>query len=235
MLINKIIGLVAPDSCISCQKDGELLCYTCFENFKKSEQQKTKQNCLFCKNKIEEKINICSICHNNHKLNDIYFIGYHNGFIKTIIWRLKFYSSISALNSLIKHLYKQMNSLTEKNCYLVYLPTAPSRVRARGFDQAKQIAKNLSKLNKKWQYKNVLIRMNDIDQIGRSKIERKSAAKQMFMLEKAKATKLNKNFNIILVDDVMTTGSTISAAAELFYSHGFKNLFAAVVSYKELE
>ena len=235
MLVDKILSLVAPDSCICCQKDGSLLCYFCFENFKKQESQKIKDECLFCKAKKKSPRGICIICNNRLKLNKIYFIGYHEGPLKNLIWRLKFHSSLSALKPLIPELAARLQPLANKDCYLVPLPTAPSRIRSRGFDQAKKIASALAKLNPRWSYINVLIRINDVDQIGRSKAERKDAAKQMFALNSKKVAKLNKKYQLILVDDVMTTGATISAAAGLLYGAGFKNISAALLSYKKLE
>lgn len=235
MLIDKLLNLVAPDSCICCKKDGSLLCYTCFNNFKKQESQKIKDECLFCKTRKNNSVGICSICNNKLKLKAVYFVGYHQGLLKNLIWKLKFHSSASALNPLISELTDKLHPLANKDCYLIPLPTAPIRVRSRGFDQAKKIARNLAKTNTKWVYTNALIRVNDVDQIGRSKTERKDAAKQMFVLNPKKTAKLNKKHQLILVDDVMTTGATISAAAELLHKSGFKSISAALLSYKKLE
>ena len=235
MLIDEILSLIAPDSCICCQKDGSLLCYYCFNNFKKSESQKIKNECLFCKTGNENTSGICSICNNKLKLKAVYFVGYHEGVLKNLIWRLKFHSSLSVLKPLIPELADKLQPLANKDCYLITLPTAPARIRSRGFDQAKKMSSSLAKPNPLWSYSNILIRVNDVDQIGRSKTERKDAAKQMFALNPKKVAKLNKKYQLILVDDVMTTGATISAAASLLYDAGFKNISAALLSYKKLE
>ena len=235
MLVDTILSWVAPDSCICCQKDGTLLCCDCLNNFKKQDSQKIKDECLFCKTKNKNPSGICIICNNKLKLKAVYFVGYHQGTLKNLIWRLKFHSSASALKPLIPELADKLQPLTNKDCYLIPLPTAPTRIRSRGFDQAKKMAKNLARTNTKWVYQNLLIRVNDVDQIGRSKTERRDAAKQMFALNPRKTAKLNKKYQLILVDDVMTTGATISAAAELMYKSGFKSISAALLSYKKLE
>ena len=109
---------------------------------------------------------------------------------------------------------------------VVSVPTASSRIRVRGYDQAALIAQSFARI-RNLQYLRALVRTLQVDQIGKNRTLR---IKQM-----ASATELStqvslKGKSVLLVDDVLTTGASIEASARLLRTHGVKHVDAVVVA-----
>jgi ComF family protein len=110
---------------------------------------------------------------------------------------------------------------------VVPIPTAVSRVRQRGFDHAKLIAKEVARL-KGLTYRDILRRHGKTRQVGASRIERSTQLTNAFWVN----TSLSANTFILLLDDVCTTGATIGSAARALRQAGSNNVYAAVFAYK---
>ena len=97
--------------------------------------------------------------------------------------------------------------------YILFVPLHKKRMRRRGFNQAEKIAKSLSKL----------INISVVDNIERiynterlyklNKDEREKELKNVFVLKDSKHELKNKN--ILLVDDIFTTGATVNEISKL--------------------
>lgn len=161
-------------------------------------------------------------------------LGEHEGYIKKLIWDLKFNSSRANIICLADYLRLELAKFDNSRVVLIPAPTSPKRARARGYDQAKLLAKSISVANNNWFYEDILIRTKDYDQIGLNKVDRKNKTKDLFVLDPTK--RLNAEQAIaIIVDDVVTTGSTIRAASRAIYNLGFDSIVAAFLSHKSLE
>ena len=108
---------------------------------------------------------------------------------------------------------------------VVPVPTAPKRVRRRGYDQAQILARSLA-AEKNLSVVNVLIRTTQDDQIGKRRNER--------LVQMNKAFEVKKNNlagkTVLLVDDVLTTGATLESAARLLRQNGAVHVDAVVVA-----
>lgn len=83
----------------------------------------------------------------------------------------------------------------------------------RGYNQSLLIAKEITKQTKLELLNNCLIKnKNIIEQSKLTKEERKQNIKGVYKLENKK---LVKNKNILLVDDIYTTGSTVNECSKI--------------------
>lgn len=227
---DKILSLIAPASCITCGIDGSPLCADCY--LKLSDEQDCINKCLFC-NK-ETPTSLCRICNKRTGISEVLSLGEHKNKLKKLIWELKFNSSRANIECLASYLKLKLRELEDENVIFIPAPTAPKRARSRGYDQAKLLAKSLVKLEDNWVYKDLLIRNNDSDQIGLSKLDRKQRTRELFLLEPSPG--LRSNYKIaVLVDDVVTTGSTIQAAARALEPLKFNSVIVVCLSHKPLE
>jgi len=112
---------------------------------------------------------------------------------------------------------------------IIPVPLHPKRQKYRGFNQSELIARNLAK-NWKLPFSNKILRRIKYSkpQAELSKKERLENVKNMFtpsveILRIANRPLINKN--IILVDDVWTTGATAQACAEVLKKLGSKKIW----------
>lgn len=110
---------------------------------------------------------------------------------------------------------------------VVYLPTANVRVRERGFDQAKLIAQNIAHA-RGILYAPLLQRVHDSRQVGFGRKDRFISARQAFKLKNGSGSALVRGSTVLLVDDVITTGASLEAAASILRKHGAKHVSAVV-------
>jgi ComF family protein len=111
---------------------------------------------------------------------------------------------------------------------VTHVPTATSRVRRRGYDQAELLARQLAQ-DLKLPYASLLIRDGQSRQVGATRQARLAQLTHAFRIPKH----FPQNVSILLVDDVVTTGATIETAARILRAAGAKSVSAAVFAQKE--
>jgi len=112
---------------------------------------------------------------------------------------------------------------------LVPLPLHPSREKERGFNQSELLAEIISKTFNLPLEKNILIRAKNT----RAQAELTDWEERQANLQNAFTVADPENLkgkNIILVDDVYTSGATMSAAAETLHKAGAKKIIGLVLA-----
>jgi len=201
-----MFDLFFPTYCINCGMSGEYLC--------------TK-----CQKKLQKSIPECYMCRrisNNYKTHDhcdIYgieslFIGWqYNQIAKKIISQFKYKYSYNLAEIISNLLIKRLNEtgfLNQINSesLLIPIPIHKKHLLDRGFNQTLLIARNLSKqLNIKLK-DDVLYRKGPSRYQARSNLEDRKKLKDIFYLKENLSGK-----NVIILDDVITTGTTVNNAA----------------------
>lgn len=111
---------------------------------------------------------------------------------------------------------------------IVPIPTATIRLRRRGYDHTRLLARQLSRLLG-LPYATALARLGQSRQVGTKRTERISQLAGAFYVKNAG---LIKGAHILLVDDVVTTGATLEEAARTLKRAGAKTVDAAVFAQK---
>lgn len=165
---------------------------------------------------------------------------YHNSLVKTLILELKEHGNKKACTLLAEVLYdKLVEELADKNIMqgftrplLIPIPVSKKTLYKRGWNQCELLAKELDKIDTGQNMSlclNVLIKnKHTSDQVGKSKQERGNNLKDCFKVKKPACI---KNRNIILLDDVVTTGATTSEAKRVLLQAGAKKVFIVAVAH----
>jgi len=222
--LDLLFSLIAPHHCLSCQQEGSVCCQKCLEEIHDPLAGKI---CYRCQNKSSAtNPGICKLCLSEQSLDSVnWYANYKNQMASNLVKSLKFnniYASAQVISMAISSLIPQPSQ--NNKIWIVPAPTAGMRARTRGWDQAKLITKSLAK-SKKLPYRSLLVRTSSFDQIGSTKKERSEASKRFF---EGHRKALIKDSIIILVDDVITTGSTLNSAAEVLKSAGAKEVHGLV-------
>ena len=169
--------------------------------------------CLSCL-KIIKKINIID--------SDISSYGYYGGVLKQLILNLKYKKNFSAGDILSDFLSDYIKDNIEYDNYMLsYIPLSKKSKKKRGFNQCEYIAKKVSeKLN--IEAVEILIKYKDTaEQKTLNKHERSENIKGAFKVKKG----INViDCNIILIDDVTTTGSTMIEAYKILQENSAKSI-----------
>jgi len=136
----------------------------------------------------------------------------YQGSAKDLVWLLKSGGARTAATVMAA----TMTSYVSKGYLLMPAPTATSHVRQRGYDQAKLIARQLSR-STRLPYLEALGRLGQIHQVGATRQQRLRQLHNAFFIKKPR---LVAGAKIILIDDVVTTGATLELAAKALLEAG---------------
>lgn len=213
---NNIENLVLVNhSCLSCRReiaDGSefSLCGNCMKNL----QVINGTICEICGEEILENNKLCDTCKNTE-----YDFDLSRSYVKyldvatNIVKRLK-YSSKKYYAEYIAKLMSTNKTYFESVDYLTFVPIGTKRRKERGFNQAEEIAREIGKIMN-LPVVNLLVKSgNEKHQAGLNQRERReNLAGTIEINDDVKS--LVKNKTIMIIDDVFTTGSTLSECARV--------------------
>lgn len=217
-MIEKLFELIAPDECLGCGTEGKCLCLDCEELL----AIKKVSACVMC-NQQNTDNRVCNRCRAKTYVSGASIAYRYSGITKDLISRMKYENGRSIARYFASKLPKVEN---DSQVIVCFVPCdGPSR-RARGYDQAELIAKHYARFNH-LKYKNILLRIEHKKQVGRSRQERFKNVQGNF---EAKGD--IRGLNVILIDDVITTGATISECANTLRLAGARKVWAVAVAKK---
>lgn len=214
-MIETIISWYAPHLCLGCDEEGSLLCEECAQAL-----PVVADRCYRCR-ALSPGGNTCSSCRRSSKLYRARAVTSYEHLAKKLVGRLKFSGARAAAQTIAV-------AMTEldlpSGALVVHVPTATGRVRLRGYDQAALIAKRLAYFTGA-DYRPCLQRIGQHRQVGASRAQRLAQMQQSF--EVFTGADVAGRY-IVLIDDVMTTGATLEAAAAVLHAAGAKRVEAIV-------
>jgi ComF family protein len=159
-------------------------------------------------------------------LRSVFVSAEHNSSAKEIVALLKFQRVKAAANVISDWLDLQLPSLSPETIILP-VPTANSRVRRRGYDQACLIGRSLSR-KRDLGCLEALKRTGSTRQVGSNRADRFQQLENAFVLQSVNKI---RGSPVLLVDDVLTTGATLESAAKTIESHGALSIDAVVFAH----
>ncbi len=151
------------------------------------------------------------------------------GAVRQLIRAAKYGHNPASLSYLARHVAMQVppSVLRQIDC-ITWVPTSDRRRRARGFDQAETLARYVAVLVG-LPVRQLLAHVPDRgSQTGRTRAERLARSNgQLFVPHNPAEV---APYAVLLIDDVVTTGGTLSAAARSLREHGSFVVHAAAVA-----
>lgn len=155
----------------------------------------------------------------------------YQGITKTLILKVKYKSVFDVSKTLIDLFIQQHFFFPFSPDLVTYIPLHPSREKERGFNQSLLLAKLLAE-NYGWPLARILTRIkNNRPQMSINNFQlRKKNIKGVFSIKPAV---LINGKNVLIVDDVATTGATIFEATKVLKRNGAKTVWGTVMARKQ--
>jgi competence protein ComFC len=233
-----LLDIFFPKFCVNCKKMGDYLCPNCFTYL----SYEVSNICLVCIKPSYDGL-IHPKCHKKNSVEGSFTGLVFNKTAKKLVYKLKYkpyifdlasflgdllYESLiqkEEFNKILKPFGLAQGGQVQDDIVLVPIPLSSKKFKKRGYNQAEILAKELAK---KFDLKvcNYLIRVKETkSQVGLNKKERKENLKGAFELNIRYSANF-KDKRVILVDDILTTGSTFSEAAKVIKNNGAREVWA---------
>ena len=213
--------LLFPKLCYVCQKEGSFLCVECLHKYIKVDPI---NRCHIC-NK-ESRIGFAhKDCLEYTNIDGVLNLTIYDGLIKKMIYDIKynFYFEVAQTLSIIMADYLHFFNFDKDSTLLSFVPSAKSKIKARGFNQSEVLCRYLS-ISIGWKSLKILEKSKSTG--AQAKLDKQGRAENLrgaFKLRIKKSTGDQTIIpesveNIIIVDDVFTTGATLNECARIIKS-----------------
>lgn len=202
-----------PPTCGGCQKFGERWCVEC----QKRVTLVGPHICPKCGN-FNDDGRICpNCCASPPPYLALRSWGIFIGPLREAIHRLKYQHDIGLAEALASHLIEYFDSTGWEVDLIVPVPLSHSRLQERGFNQSALLARPLAQITHiRYQSKAVSRIRNTSSQVGLKARDRMDNVRDAFLSDPA----MVNGKKILLIDDVATTGATMSECARAVVAAG---------------
>jgi ComF family protein len=196
-----------------------LLCWQCHQFHLKQR----RAACFYCNHYGDGRT--CSSCRVKTSLDGLHVCYYYEPPLDQLIFQLKYYGNREVGSIFAASLVQNLPSLP--NSILTYVPVAGSRRRSRGYNQAELLARSIVQIQN-IPLRRALIRTHSVEQIGQGRTQRYNAVVDNFMALGSRV----RGENIVVVDDVVTSGATLNECARMLKLAGAKQVWGLALAKK---
>ena len=242
-IIKKILCIIYPERCVFCGKImpySKTGVYVCGDCLKKVRFCVNESCCSVCGVPVESGKNICAECltmkrsGSSMNYDKIISVCVYDENTKEGILKFKLGNAAGAYASFAGMLAPVISASFKKIDLIAAVPPRKERMRNFGFDQCHIIAKAVSKKIGVPYKKNVLRRVRETEK--QSSLGGDMRRENLFGAFEAK---IDPNFinkkNILVIDDVKTTGSTFNECARALKEKGAAHVYGASVAETDFE
>ncbi len=231
-----LADIIYPKTCLACKKQlkgtantDNLVCLECWAKIKKN----TPPFCYRCGRHLEKPVrNICPECTRKQLHFDRAFSPCaYEGIIKELIHAFKYQGKDylgPVLGGLMVEFIKDYNVPVQLLDVIIPVPLHETRMREREFNQAQILSSHIAGIFNKKVSSDTLRRIRYTKtQTELENDQRLLNVKDSFAVTKNEEI---KNKNILLIDDVLTTGATSSEAASALKDAGANIVFVLTLA-----
>jgi len=227
-----LIDLLFPKFCLSCGYIGDYLCNFCFKKLEPIKQD----TCPYCK-----KPSLFGLTHPNCSktldVDGLLTIYHYNPILKKVIKNVKYRLAVQVWKdfclSIIPEAIEKLGFYKKIYSDLVIQPIPLSTIKynERGFNQAKIISIFFQKFLP-FPIVDLLIRKKERSSQAqtKNKIGRYLNVRDAFAIQSERRGLIYQTPNIILIDDVVTSGSTVKEAARILKLAGAKKVYVLALA-----
>ena len=208
-LLRSGLDVLFPVRCVGCGRSGAYICVACLAKARRPPPSPPPES---------------------GPLADVLTPFAYEGVVRTAVQHLKYRGLRSLVPEMARPMAWELAVTVPPPFTLVPVPLHPARHRERGFNQAELLARELARLLDAPLSTGVLRRTKDTS----SQVSTSTRAERLRNVRDAFATTDGVDgATIVLVDDVTTTGATLSAAAQALLSAGAARVYGLTFAHEE--
>lgn len=226
-----LLDILFPKFCINCRTFGSYVCSNCFVYMTFAETG----FCTVCQKPAIGGLTHPK-CRGDSALEGVFSSLVYQGMVKKLIYQFKYPPHVTHLQALLIDFFSE-GLIQQEQCYrvlqsaecLIPIPLHATKLRKRGYNQAKLLADGLGK-RFGIPVIDCLIRVkNTKTQVGLTQKERLENSKDAFSIKKVF---VNEQYNnVLLVDDVVTTGATLQEASKVLKKAGVQQVWGITLAH----
>jgi ComF family protein len=196
------------------------LCRKCEDGFSPDKSNK----CNLCGRPLISEIDLCLPCRNGekHSYDRLWVIFPYSGKYRKLLAMYKFKKNLPLVNLLAEKIFEILNDPLLENAVIVPVPPRPGKIKDTGWDQVDYLVKRLSKCVS---FCRCLKRTKSKTQKCLSRAERIENLKGRIKV----CGKVPKN--VLVIDDVITTGSTMEVCSSVLKENGAEKVYGLCLFY----
>lgn len=226
-----ILDLIFPKECLSCGKEGNYFCRKC-----QGKINKVSQICPVCE-KSSFNGDTHLLCKSKNSLDGLYSFFQFEDIIKEAIHKIKYEYATDLFNELFTVIFREWEEsrdtlvllnkfIAQKEPILLPVPLHWHKENIRGFNQSTVFGKALAKKLNLSLKEDILEKIKPtVSQTTLGPKERKENIRGIFKLKRQV-----RDLNIILIDDVWTTGATMKEAVRVLKNGGAEEIWGLTIA-----
>lgn len=219
------LDLVFPKRCVGCRRMGAYVCEDCFASLSFD----VRVLCVVCNKGSIDGLTHPG-CRSKYAIDGVFCSVVYGRVVRKLLYAFKYQPYVSDVGNLMTDLFYEgiiqqegfVSRLSKTNSVIVPIPLSKARYRKRGYNHAKILADGLGK-KLDIAVMDGLKRIRETKpQFGLKREERIQNVRGAFALKKSL-----KKFpeHMFLIDDVLTSGSTLAEAAHILKHAGAKHVW----------
>ena len=194
--------LKPKQSCVLCAQLGEFcICHSC-----QSKLSRPTHRCQSCASALSADLEFCGACLRRAPIfSRAYALYDYNTTCAQLIKCFKFEQQLCVGDFFAKQLYGLFQTTTQDYDAIIPLPLNKRRIRERGYNQTQELLREIAKNT------DIVIDIQSVDRVKDTRaLSQLSAKERQREIQGAFTAKPLSYQRVLLIDDVMTTGASMS-------------------------
>ena len=211
-----VFNILFPNHCIICKNiiQSDKINYICLDCINKLSyiHRDDYIRCNRCGRIIDTKDSTCICSYENIYFDECKSMLYYDDKTSNLIHKMKFSHRYLICKDFAVMLSFYYKDYINKFDAVSFVPLGKNRLLERGYNQSELIARHISKIINILLIEKIIIRKKESKPLSmiKGKELREKAIKNAFKINQKYKFNNNKKINILIIDDVFTTGSTLN-------------------------
>ena len=236
--MNHLLNFLFPKNikCIFCsaelnENSKYSICEDCFNSL-----PFIKHSCPKCSAPISENNQgVCQNCKiNNYSFKRAFAVLEYDEMLAGFVHKMKYGGAKYVIEPISNFLINKLSTISENFDYITYVPMFKKKEKIRGYNQSKVLAEIVADKTGIPLIPFVTKPKDNLNQASLDYKSRKENVKDAYSFDK-EFKEIIKGKTILIIDDILTTGSTSNEISKLLLSNGAKSSYVLVLCHGKYE